>query len=122
VRIQINLLYLGSLLHVYVKRVVYFDCKHDFCEIFTFIGNIYDLEGSIVFLINGDARLGFGLLKCDIFKGKSQKRISLISNYVKQKVDIQWYSFSLLVKFGLNPYISSAMLCFKLFGFVLFRH
>jgi hypothetical protein len=38
----------------------------------TLIGNFYVLQCSIHFLINGDARLGFGLLKCDIFRGKSQ--------------------------------------------------
>jgi hypothetical protein len=43
-----------------------------FCEFGTFIGNIYDWQCSISFLINGDAKLGFGLLKCDIFRGKSQ--------------------------------------------------
>jgi len=38
----------------------------------TFIRNIYDLQGSIIFLINGDARLGFGLLKYYIYRGKIQ--------------------------------------------------
>ena len=42
-----------------------------FCEFGTFIRNIYDLQYSIVFLIKGDARLGFGLLKCDIFRSTS---------------------------------------------------
>jgi hypothetical protein len=35
-----------------------------------FMGMIGNLRFSIDFSINGDARLGFGLLKCDIFKRK----------------------------------------------------
>ena len=41
------------------------------------------------FLINGDARLDFGLLKGDIFQRKKSKRVSLISNNVKQEIDIR---------------------------------
>jgi hypothetical protein len=66
------MLYLGSLLHVDVKTVAYLRYWLFFCEFYTFVGNINDLQGSIVFLINGDARLGYGLLKCDIFRGTSQ--------------------------------------------------
>jgi hypothetical protein len=44
-----------------------------FCELGTFIMNfIDDLGVSIVFLYNGDARLGYGLLKYEIFRRKSQ--------------------------------------------------
>jgi hypothetical protein len=65
--------YLGSLLHVDVKRVAYLAT---FCESGTLIGNIiYDLQCSINFLINGDTRLGFGQLNCVIFRGKSQSVI-----------------------------------------------
>jgi hypothetical protein len=40
------------------------------CEFGTFIGNIYELQGSIVFLINGDARFGFGLLNMRFLEAK----------------------------------------------------
>jgi hypothetical protein len=95
------MLYIGSLLHIDVQTVGYF------LSIGTLIGNFYVLQCSINFLINGDARLGFGLLKCDIFRGKSQrKHVSLSLNNVKQNYDVRWYSVSMLVKFDLtiSPY------------------
>jgi hypothetical protein len=64
-----NMLYLGSLLHKDVRTVAY--ALVTFCEFCTFIGNRYDLHGSIVFLIKGDARLRFGLLK--IWRFRKQK-------------------------------------------------
>jgi hypothetical protein len=66
------MLYLGSLLHLDAKTVAYLRYWLFVCEFCTFVGNIYDLQCSIVFLINGDARICFGLLKCDIFRGKIQ--------------------------------------------------
>jgi hypothetical protein len=54
------------------KKGCIFEILATFCEFGTLIGNIYDLQDSINFLINGDARLWFGLLKCEIFRGKSQ--------------------------------------------------
>ena len=70
------MLYLGSLLHEDVKLVAYFKHWGFFGEFCTFIGNINDLQGSIVFLINGDARLQFGLLKYYIFREISQSVFS----------------------------------------------
>jgi len=50
-------------------------------------------------------------------------RISLISNNVKQKLTFGGIrSVSMLVKFGHNPCIFSAIFCFKWFGFVPIRH
>jgi hypothetical protein len=42
-----------------------------FCEFGTFMTNIDDLQVSIDFFLNGHARLCSGLLKYDIFRGKS---------------------------------------------------
>jgi hypothetical protein len=70
--IQINMLYLGSVLHWEVKTVAYFKHWGLLLVRGTFIRNKYDLQGSIVFLINGDARLGSDLLKYGIFRGESQ--------------------------------------------------
>jgi len=44
----------------------------NFCEFDTYVGIIDDLGVSIVFFLNGDARLGSGLLKYEILRSKSQ--------------------------------------------------
>jgi hypothetical protein len=54
------------------KNGCIFEALVTFCEIGTLIANIYDLQVSIDFFFNGHARLCSGLLKYDIFTGKSQ--------------------------------------------------
>ena len=64
------MLYLGSLLHVDVKTVAYF--KHWWLFVSSALSSRIYIMTSIDFFFNGDARLGFGLLKNDIFRDKSQ--------------------------------------------------
>ena len=73
---------------------------------------MYDLQGSIVFFLNGDARLGFELLKCDTFRGKSQSVFLLSQIMPDKKTTLGGFHFS-ACKIRLN----SASSCSILFRF-----
>jgi hypothetical protein len=56
---------------LYTKQITCFKLG-DFCEFGLLIGISSDLRVPIDYFVNGDARLGCGLLKYDIFRSKSQ--------------------------------------------------
>jgi len=59
-----------------------------FCELATFIANIYDLQVSIDFSFLGDALLGFWLLKNVIFRGENQSVCLLSQKNVWIEINI----------------------------------